>query len=216
MSSACTMCLCLHLESSWGCNNWMLKALENISHKWWLEYLCMHWQKKRGKVKINKCVEESRGVGQVLKEYEEEEEVRVGVFFFPCRFSATSAPLANQQIPLLAHFGLEHSQNIHPFLSNAGMKDVLAWLSPTWTPASSSLWSNNECSGEKRPKLISWEKKYRIKHSKVTSWHCEIKNHRAAQKDRQKKGFISWQQCWQNYLFCFAHFALKALRTVHT
>lgn len=40
-----------------------------------------------------------------------------------CIFSTTSAPLANQQIPLISRFGLEHFQNIHPFHPRM-LKDV--------------------------------------------------------------------------------------------
>lgn len=53
-------------------------------------------------------------------------EVMTEVFLFKgcCMLSVTSAPLANQHIPLISHFGLEHLQNIHPFHPHE-LKDVL-------------------------------------------------------------------------------------------
>lgn len=68
---------------------------------------------KKGEGKKAKLGKEGRerrpGVRRVKKE--KEKEVRAGVFLYTgcCIFFATSAPLANQQIPLFPHFGLEHS-----------------------------------------------------------------------------------------------------------
>lgn len=76
-----------------------------------------------------------------------------------CIFSATSAPLANQQIPLISHFGLEHFQNIHPFfffylrtLKDVLMDGCIASVQPELMPlqCTDSIMSGG---GEKNNKL---------------------------------------------------------------
>lgn len=77
----------------------------------------MHTDKYRGN--DENCERQKETEAKCENSLKKKKEVMVEVFLFKgcCMFSATSAPLANQQIPLISHSGLEHFQNIHPFLS---------------------------------------------------------------------------------------------------
>lgn len=176
------MCLFLRLQSSRGCDNWMLKTLKNITHEWWLIYLSVHG-----------------------------EDVRAGLLSPP----ATSAPLANQQIPLIPDFGLEHFHNIHPFnLSYPHrLKDVLMVMHPLSLSVSlsnlnpmSSFEINNEEDTERDRQHTKWNslggKKTgkRIEHSKGDILTlCEIKKCLAVLWERQKRVFTCSQWSCQNW-----------------
>lgn len=121
-----------------------------------------------------------------------------------------------------------------PFLSTQAKGCSDGWLyslSPTWTPASSSLWFNNEWRKKKKKpqqhpnwnslggeKNLNWNW---IEHSKVTSWHCMKLKTAWLWGERQKSRFIRWQWRCQNseaktmfYALCILDYKKKRKKTV--